>query len=389
MFRLVVALFLASGLFAQQNGKLQLHFMDVGQGDSAVLISPKGQVVLFDAGEDMRTKSCEKPLAYLKQLGIGKFDYVVVSHYHFDHIGCMPEVLAQFPLTGTAYDRGASYPGATYQKYVAAVAEHRKTAVAGQVIRLDEGTSSEVDLTVVAVNGAGISTTNENDLSVAVLLNFGPFKAEIGGDLSGANTGSYADIETTVAPLVGRLDVYKVHHHCSSYSSNEAWLTTTRPAVGIISTGDGNDYHHPAADCVTRLHAQKVATYWTETGAGATPEAGVDTRWRQRCGAGSARRYDVHGCHERGQLSHVRNRRSERRHAPSSASDARRGRPAGARRNRRAQVLLEQEVFGVPLLRMRHGGAHRCGQTGAGRHPSKGQEAAPELPSGAGEAMRG
>lgn len=281
MFRLVVALFVAflfaSGLFAQQNGKLQLHFMDVGQGDGAVLISPQGQVVLFDAGEDMRVKSCEKPLAYLKQLGIAKIDYLVVSHYHFDHIGCIPDVLAQFPLTGTAYDRGASYPGATYEKYVAAVADHRATAVAGQVIKLDEGTSSEVDLTVVAVNGAGISTTNENDLSLSVLLTFGPFKAEIGGDLSGANTGSYADIETTVAPLVGRLDVYKVHHHCSSYSSNEAWLSTTQPAVGIVSTGDGNDYHHPAADCVTRLHAQKVAAYWTETGAGATPEAGVDT----------------------------------------------------------------------------------------------------------------
>ena len=277
MFRLVVALFAISGLFAQQNGKLQLHFMDVGQGDSAVLISPLGQVVLFDAGEDMRVKNCEKPLAYLHQLGISKIDYMVVSHYHFDHIGCVPEVLAQFPLTGTAYDRGASYPGKTYEKYVEAVADHRKTAEAGQVIRLDEGTNSEVDLTVVAVNGAGISTTNENDLSVAVLLTFGSFKAEIGGDLSGANTGSYADIETTVAPLVGRLDVYKVHHHCSSYSSNAAWLATTQPAVGVISTGDGNDYHHPTADCVTRLHGQKIATYWTETGAGATPEAGVDT----------------------------------------------------------------------------------------------------------------
>lgn len=277
MRSLVVTLFVAGGLLAQPNGKLQLHFMDVGQADSAVLISPKGQVVLFDAGEDMRTKSCDKPLAYLHQIGIGKIDYVVISHYHFDHIGCLPQILADFPLTGTAYDRGDKYPGATYEKYVQAVGDHRKTAEAGQTIKLDEGTSSEVDLKVVAVNGAGISTTNENDLSVSVLVTFGPFKAEIGGDLSGANTGTYADIETTVAPSVGRLDVYKVHHHCSSYSSNEAWLTTTRPAVGIISTGDGNDYGHPAPDCVTRLHAQKVATYWTEKGAGATPEPGVDT----------------------------------------------------------------------------------------------------------------
>lgn len=277
MGRILIALLLAGGLFAQQDGKLQLHFMDVGQGDGAVLISPKGQVVLLDVGEDLQVKSCAKPLAYLRQLGITKVDYLIVSHYHFDHIGCVPGVLAQIPLTGTAYDRGASYPGDTYVKYTQAVQGHRQTAETGQTIRLDEGTSSEVDLKVVAMNGAGISTTNENDLSVSVLLTFGSFKAEIGGDLSGTDTGSYKDIETSVAPSVGRLDVYKVHHHCSSYSSNDTWLTTTMPAVGIISTGDGNDYQHPATDCVARLHAHNVATYWTETGAGATPQPGLDT----------------------------------------------------------------------------------------------------------------
>lgn len=277
MGRILIAVLLAGGLFAQQNGKLQLHFMDVGQGDGAVLISPRGQVVLFDAGEDVKVKSCAKPLAYLRQLGIGRIDYLIVSHYHFDHIGCVPEVLAQFPLTGTAYDRGASYPGDTYESYTQAVHGHRQTAATGQVIRLDAGTGGEVDLSVVAMNGAGIATTNENDLSVSILLAFGSFKAEIGGDLSGANTATYKDIETTVAPLVGRLDVYKVHHHCSSYSSNEAWLETTRPAVAIISTGDGNGYGHPAPDCVARLHAANVAAYWTETGAGAAPQPGLDT----------------------------------------------------------------------------------------------------------------
>jgi beta-lactamase superfamily II metal-dependent hydrolase len=277
MGRILIAVFLAGGLFAQQNGKLQLHFMDVGQGDGAVLISPQGQVVLFDAGEDLKVKSCDKPLAYLRQLGINKIDYLIISHYHFDHIGCVPDVLARFPLTGAAYDRGASYPGDTYEKYTEAVQGHRQTAEAGQTIRLDAGTRGEVDLSVIAVNGAGIATTNENDLSVSILLAFGSFRAEIGGDLSGANTGTYKDIETTVAPLVGRLDVYKVHHHCSSYSSNETWLETTRPAVGIISTGDGNGYGHPAPDCVARLHAANVAAYWTETGAGATPQPGLDT----------------------------------------------------------------------------------------------------------------
>lgn len=87
----------------------------------------------------------------------------------------------------------------------------------------------------------------------------------------------YQDVETPVAKDVGPIDVYKVHHHCSSHSTNHAWLDATRPTIGVISTGDGNSYQHPTEDCVTRLHEaglQKV--YWTEHGAGATPETGID-----------------------------------------------------------------------------------------------------------------
>jgi len=61
--------------------------MDVGQGDGAVLISPRGQIVLFDAGEDMKKRDCTKPASYLDQLGVTHIDYLFVSHYHFDHIG--------------------------------------------------------------------------------------------------------------------------------------------------------------------------------------------------------------------------------------------------------------------------------------------------------------
>jgi competence protein ComEC len=100
-----IFLSLLSCAFGQGNGKLQIHFVDVGQGDSAVLISPSGQVVLFDVGKDLKVKSCDKPLAYLDQLGVKHIDFMFVSHYHFDHIGCVPDVLGQFPMQGDVYDR--------------------------------------------------------------------------------------------------------------------------------------------------------------------------------------------------------------------------------------------------------------------------------------------
>jgi beta-lactamase superfamily II metal-dependent hydrolase len=268
LFALVFLSCFAGAAYCQVNGKLQIHHMDVGQGDGAVLISPGGEIVLLDAGEDMKQKDCTRPVAYLDQLGIDHIDYLIVSHYHFDHIGCIPAVLAKFPLKKDALDRGESYPGATYTKYVSAVGSHRSTAVVGQSIVLDQSSQAPVTLTVVAVDGKSkngqVQTSNENDLSLSVVVSFGNFKEEIGGDLSGDNTQMYQDVETPVVPDVGKIDVYKVHHHCSSHSTNDAWLATTKPTVGVISTGDGNDYGHPTADCLERLHTHNVKAYWTE-----------------------------------------------------------------------------------------------------------------------------
>src|SRR5262249_29717610 len=104
--------------FAQANGKLQIHFMDVGKGDGAVLISPLGEVVLFDDGVN---NQCEKPVSYLTQLGITKIDYLIVSHYHADHIGCTRQVLNHFPLQKQSVDRGATYNSGSFNVYVQTV----------------------------------------------------------------------------------------------------------------------------------------------------------------------------------------------------------------------------------------------------------------------------
>ncbi|HEX9427409.1 MAG TPA: MBL fold metallo-hydrolase [Candidatus Polarisedimenticolia bacterium] len=254
--------------------ELELDFIDVGQGDGAVLISPGGEVVLFDDG---RYKACDKPLRYLRRLGIDHVDYLIVSHYHSDHIGCTKEVLKEFPLRKAAYDRGGSYPGAVYADYVKAVGALRHTGTKGQVITLDAGAPKPVTIQVTALDGNGVQTTNENDLSLDAVIHYGKFDAELGGDLSGVATADYLDIESGVAPLVGQVEVYDAHHHCSRYSTNGTWLDLTRPKVGIVSAGDGNTYQHPTAECVERLHQAGVQLYWTERGNGIEPEVGLDS----------------------------------------------------------------------------------------------------------------
>ena len=118
----LLLLVFASPLFAQANGRLQVHYIAVGQGDAAVLISPQGQVVMFDNGV---LNQCANPVAYLRAIGVTKIDYHIASHYHSDHIGCTAAVLGAFPLQQCAYDRGGRYTTATYNSYVAAVGTKR------------------------------------------------------------------------------------------------------------------------------------------------------------------------------------------------------------------------------------------------------------------------
>ncbi len=257
-----------------QPGTLQLHFMDVGQGDGAILIAPDGETVLFDNGV---WGSCTKPLTYLTSLGVTKIDYQIISHYHRDHYGCTAAVLGKFPLQQFSLDRGGSYHDKTaFDSYTGAVGAKRRTATEGQTITLNSG-GTPVIIRIVALNGNGVETDNENDESVVSLVSFGNFRAELGGDLSGYGENGYADIETSVAPKVGQVDVYKVHHHGSAHSTNTAWLQTITPRIGIVSSGTGNTYSHPTQECIERLHDAGIRLFWTETGNGVPPEDGFDT----------------------------------------------------------------------------------------------------------------
>jgi len=102
-------------------------------------------------------------------------------------------------------------------------------------------------------------------------ISYGEFDAVYGGDLGGANSGSYKDIESIVGPEVGPVEVAKVHHHGSATSTNANWLAATQPKVALISAGTGNSYGHPTSAALTRLHNANVQTYWTETGSGVAP----------------------------------------------------------------------------------------------------------------------
>ena len=259
--------------FGQANGKLQIHYIDVSQGDGALLISPNGQTVMFDSGAKVAPHLVS---AYLQQLGVTHIDFLITSHYHADHCGAVAELVAEVGLPGVAYDRGQpTNTVGTFSYYDGVMHSVRKTVMPGTSLILDQGSANPVKIDFVADNGNGVATHDENDQSVDCVVHFGDFDAEFGGDLSGFEHMTYHDIETSVAPKVGQVEVYKVHHHGSAHSTNTTWLSTIKPKIGIISCGK-NDYGHPTAETLTTLHDAGVVTYWTEVGQGVQPVQGQD-----------------------------------------------------------------------------------------------------------------
>lgn len=275
---LIVVLLAVPALAVTGNGRLQIIHMDVGQGDGAVLISPLGEVATIDNGPGgVAPASGLTVPQQLAALGITTIKHHFASHFHSDHIGAIDEIAAAGITIRNGWDRGGSYTTQAYTTYVNTLGSKRHTMVKNQVVVLDSLSAHPVYIKCVDLGGAGqYSGTEENCLSMVLKISYGEFDETIGGDLPGYTSGSYKDIETTVAPEVGQIEVYKVHHHGSATSSNPTWLSVTQPKVGVISCGNGNSYGHPTSSALGRLHAAGVHTYWTELGTGATPDPAWD-----------------------------------------------------------------------------------------------------------------
>jgi beta-lactamase superfamily II metal-dependent hydrolase len=269
------------GFTGSSNDTLYIYCLDVDQGDATLIVSPSQQTMLVDAGRNGRGKY--KVVPFMRSLNITSLDFIVATHFHEDHIGGIDEVVDSLSIDsiGVVYDRGWSYTTATYNDYAAAVASKRTTIVDGQVISLGAG----VSLSCVAVNGNGELAEpftqpphDENDLSIALKLTYGEFDFFVGGDLSGADSGGYTDVETPTAPAVGKVEVYQVNHHGSKFSSNPFFVETLYPVVSIISVGN-NSHGHPDPGVVARLEEVSWEVFQTEDGDGNVVDGDVDVKY--------------------------------------------------------------------------------------------------------------
>jgi len=235
----------------EKRDNLAVHFIDVGQGDS-ILVVAGDRAMLVDGG-----RRDEGPIvaAYLKSRNISTIDVMVSTHPHADHIGGLLTVLKEFPVK-LVVDSGIAHPSQTYESYLRLIDELNipyKVAEAGQAIELAPG----VQVEVLAPPHVKIEdSVNEN--SIVLKVTHGGVAFLLMGD-----AGFPEEKYLMSSSQSFKSDVLKVPHHGSRYSLSEAFLSRAKPEVSVIEVGP-NKYGHPSPETLARLERAGSIIYRTD-----------------------------------------------------------------------------------------------------------------------------
>jgi competence protein ComEC len=243
------------------NGTLSVHFVNVGQGDSTLVVGPTGETILVDTG-DFRDDG-EYVVDYLQSQGIDRIDHLVSTHADADHIGGHAAVIEHLETNGegvgAVYDPGVTASTATYDRYLDAVEEYDVPLYrtrAGDEIPLDGAT-----VEVLGPPQPPLADGDRNENSIVLRLVFGRTSVLLPGDAGPVEESYLLDSHAE------RLDVtlLKAGHHGSSSSTSAALLDATAPKAVVVSSAYDSQYGHPHQEVLDRLSRRAVPAYWTAT----------------------------------------------------------------------------------------------------------------------------
>jgi competence protein ComEC len=235
--------------------------LDVGQGDSILILTPGGKVALVDAGEPGDGK---RILEAMKRHGADHIDLFVATHAHADHIGAADEVIKAAPVGEVLYS-GVPNTTKNYEDFLKAVDEKGvklTRAAPGQAYELGGGARLLVLAPIEPFFRkedlrSGGNEPNAN--SVVARFEYGQFSMLLTGDAEAQTEDRMIRNGAYLAS-----DVLKVGHHGSKYATSEEFLKRGEFKHAIISAGGANRYGHPAQEVLDRLRAAQVRIYRTD-----------------------------------------------------------------------------------------------------------------------------
>jgi len=221
-----------------------LHFLDVGQGDSELLLLPGNVAMLTDAGPD---KTVVRSIARVLPAARHYIDIGIVSHPQLDHYGGFRELLAHYRFGAIITNgREATSAQGEWRALLDGLrAEHIPilTLRGGDRIRYGESV-----IRFLGPNSMLVKSKELNDTGFVERIETPQFSALLTADI-GTNVEQLLINEN--APLAA--DILKVGHHGSKYSSGNAFLARVRPLLAAVEVGARNTYHHPTKEVLARL----------------------------------------------------------------------------------------------------------------------------------------
>ena len=247
MRKLVVLLFLALAGATAQGQELSITFLDVGQGDAALIRSPTGRTVLVDAGP-----SPTRVADWLRRAKVDTVHLAIASHNHADHVGGMPRVLETIPVRNYM-ENGMPATTRTYARIITLLEELGVPVLRAEPRRIDLGGGA-----VLRVLSSAPNARTQNDASIGLELIYGSFRALFTGDAEVRQRTFWA------SDSLGRVQVLKVSHHGSVNGTDRAWITPLSPCAAVISVGAKNSFSHPSRQVLQLLDSARITTYRTD-----------------------------------------------------------------------------------------------------------------------------
>jgi competence protein ComEC len=243
------------------NGTVEVHYINVGQSVSTLVIGPDGETMLIDTGH--YTDDGEYVLEYLQRHEITQLDHLVTSHNDADHIGGNAAIIEYYETEaegiGAVYDPGIAASTETYAEYLDAVEEHDVTLY--ETREGDTISFGEVDIDVLGPPDPYLENEARNENSIVLKLTYGETSFLLSGDAED-DQEAYL-IDTYGAEL--QSTVLKAGHHGSSSSSSESFIDAVAPQAVIVSSAYDSQYGHPTEEVLQRFADRSLPTYWTAT----------------------------------------------------------------------------------------------------------------------------
>lgn len=228
----------------------QIHFLDVGQGDSALILCD-GHAMLIDAGDNTKGTYVQN---YLKKLGVEYLDLAVATHPDADHIGGMDVILQKYECSRLLLPDVVK-DTKTYEDMVNVI--EQKNINATHPYTGDNFALGSAQITILSPSRDDYEDVN--DFSIVLKVTYGATRFLFTGDAT-----KEIEEEMLSTGMDVQADVLKIGHHGSKTSSGETFITAVAPEYAVISCGVDNEYGHPAAAVLNTLRSSGTNVYRTD-----------------------------------------------------------------------------------------------------------------------------